>query len=290
MNIRPIFSDSMGVRSMATVIELETTSLFIDAAAALGPSRYGLPPHKIELETLNQAQHVIMDAAANCKYFAITHYHYDHHDPYASYYKGGTIFAKDISSNINQSQKNRGMQFRDLFNDRATLVYADGKTFEVDNHTVTFSPPFPHGPQGVPLGFVIMITITGDTTFLYASDVQGPICEKTKNYIIEQQPDIIIMDGPPSYFLGWKLSHDNLSKAEQNLCSIMGAVNCTLILDHHLLRDLSYLQRMPRLYSEYGDRIQTFAEFNGIENTMLEAHRKELWHNNNGKNSFTGSD
>jgi len=85
------------------------------------------------------------------------------------------------------------------------------------------------------------------------------------------------MDGPPSYFLGWKFSMENLKKAEGNLLDIMKNTECHLVLDHHLLRDLKYKERLPILYEMYGDRIRTFAEFNGKKNNMLEARRKELW-------------
>ena len=57
----------------------------------------------------------------------------------------------------------------------------------------------------------------------------------------------------------------------------MEKVDCQLILDHHLLRDLKYKDRLKELYEIYGDRIKTFAEWNGKENNMLEAKRNVLW-------------
>ena len=90
-------------------------------------------------------------------------------------------------------------------------------------------------------------------------------------------PDLLIMDGPPSYFLGWRFSQANLEKAEKNLIEIMEKTDCELILDHHLLRDIKYKERMKNLYEQYGDRIKTFAEWKGMKNNMLEARRNELW-------------
>ncbi|HDN51308.1 MAG TPA: MBL fold metallo-hydrolase [Thermoplasmatales archaeon] len=277
MNLQLLFSDSMGVRSMATVVELENDSLFIDASAALGPSRYGLPPHQLELEALSHAKKTIGEIAGDCRYFVITHYHYDHYDPDESFYAGKTVFAKRIDRHINKSQKERGSHFHELFEKRTEIVYCDDTTHEVDGHTITFSPPFPHGPPGTRLGYVIMVSIEGKEKLLFASDVQGPVDEKTRDYIINEQPDILIMDGPPSYFLGWKFSHEHLRMAENNLLEIMEKTHCRLILDHHLLRDMKYRERMKQLYECYDDRIQTFAEQRGMENTMLEARRKELW-------------
>ena len=59
--------------------------------------------------------------------------------------------------------------------------------------------------------------------------------------------------------------------------SIMEHTQCSLVLDHHLLRDLKYKERFSQLYGTYGEKIKTFAEFNGKKNEQLEAKRKELW-------------
>ena len=54
MKVNLLFSDSMGIRSMATLVEVGDEKIFIDASAALGPYRYGLPPHPLELEALEK--------------------------------------------------------------------------------------------------------------------------------------------------------------------------------------------------------------------------------------------
>ncbi|MEM2935331.1 MAG: hypothetical protein QXF32_03105, partial [Candidatus Thermoplasmatota archaeon] len=72
MKVIPLFSDSMGVRSMATIVEIKEKRIFIDASAALGPSRYGLPPHEIEINALYEAKRKIEDIAKGCDIFVIT--------------------------------------------------------------------------------------------------------------------------------------------------------------------------------------------------------------------------
>jgi len=262
---------------MATLIELNARKIFVDASAALGPSRYGLPPHPLEIDALENAKKRIAELAKDVDIHVITHYHYDHYDPQESFYEGRKIFAKRIDSYINASQKERGALFYEKFKDKADIIYCDGEEYEIDGIKLRFSPPFPHGPYGIKLGYVIMVSIEENEKVLFASDVQGPVYEKAKDYIISEEPDLLIMDGPPSYFLGWRFSQENLEKAEKNLIEIMEKVECQLILDHHLLRDIKYRERMHELYALYGDRIKTFAEYNGMENNMLEARRKELW-------------
>ncbi len=262
---------------MATVIEVSKQKIFIDASAALGPYRYGLPPHPLELDALENAKEKISDIAKDCNIHVITHYHYDHYDPNEDFYIGKKIFAKSIASNINYSQKERGTLFYEKFKKKAEIIYCDNNAYEVNGIKIKFSPPFPHGPYGVRLGYVVMVSIEENEKILFASDVQGPVYEKARDYIINEEPSLLIMDGPPSYFLGWRFSQENLEKAEKNLVKIMEKLDCMLILDHHLLRDLKYKERLHELYSLYGDRIKTFAEYNGLENKMLEAKRKELW-------------
>ncbi|HEC82796.1 MAG TPA: MBL fold metallo-hydrolase [Thermoplasmatales archaeon] len=277
MKLKPLFSDSMGVRSMATIVEIGREKIFIDASAALGPSRYGLPPHQLEIETLMKTKRKIAELAKECKYFVITHYHYDHYDPDENFYEGKKIFAKRIDTNINKSQQNRGLYFKEIFNERADIFYCDETEYEIDGYKIKFSPPFPHGPEGIKLGYVIMVSIEEKNKILYASDVQGPVYEKTRDYIINEMPDLVIMDGPPSYFLGWRFSQENLSKAEENLIKIIEKTDCNVILDHHLLRDLKYKMKMKNLYEVYDEKIKTFAEWNGMKNNLLEAKRRELW-------------
>ncbi len=50
----------------------------------------------------------------------------------------------------------------------------------------------------------------------------------------------------------------------------------TLVVDHHLLRDLKWREKIARIF-ETGKEVKTAAEFLGLENDMLEARRKELF-------------
>jgi len=278
MKIQPIASDSLGVRSMAVYVETKDCKLLIDPSAALGPKRYRLPPSNPEIQALEQAKQEIRMIANQCSILSISHYHYDHYDPYEEFYQDKIVFAKDINKNINASQKQRGKDFQKIVKDTCNLIYADDSTHIFGNTTITFSPPFFHGPENVRLGYVLMTTVD-DTTqrILHASDVQGPVTAKAKEYIIRQKPDLLIMDGPPTLFLGWRFSQQNLQDASDNLIEIIEKTNCTVLLDHHLLRDLYYQSHFPEPYKTFPDKIQTFAEYLGKENNTLEAKRKELW-------------
>ena len=186
MKILPIASDSLGVRSMATYVETKDCKIFIDPSAALGPKRYGLPPHEKELNALYTTKSKIVEIAEKCDVLAISHYHYDHYDPNEIFYKGKKIFAKEISKNINKSQKERGMEFKKIVENACDLEYCDNSQHKIGNTKIVFSPPFFHGPENVALGYVIMTTIDdGKQRILHSSDVQGPVTKSAKEYILE---------------------------------------------------------------------------------------------------------
>ncbi|MCK4416283.1 MAG: hypothetical protein KAU84_03935, partial [Thermoplasmatales archaeon] len=238
----------------------------------------GLPPVQHELETLFKTKLKIAELAGKCEILIISHYHYDHYDPNEAFYKGKKVFAKDIEKNINKSQKQRGTDFKKNVENICDLEYCDDSKHQIGNTRIIFSPPFFHGPENVRLGYVIMTTIDdSERIIVHSSDVQGPVTKSAKEYIIDQKPDLLIMDGPPTIFLGWKFSKQSLQDASDNLVEIINTLGCQVILDHHLLRDLKYLDIFSEPYRIGKEKIKTFAEYLGKENNTLEAHRKELW-------------
>ena len=273
MIVHPVASDSLGVRSLSVFVE-SSVNIFIDPSAALGPKRYGLPPSETEYKTLEKYKEKIRALATKADIFVISHYHYDHYDPNATFYSGKKIFAKHWKEHINYSQRKRAEFFREKIGDTAELICVDNKKIDVNGIEIEFSKPFPHGNEKTKLGFVIMTTIDdGKERVLHASDVEGPIVEEAADYIISQNPDLAIVDGPATYFLGYRFSREDLNRSVTNLKKIADSVP-KLILDHHLLRDLKYRERLAEVY-EY-DNVLSFAEFNGEKINMLEAHRKEF--------------
>ena len=278
MEILPLASDSLGVRSMATFIQTEDVKITIDPSAALGPKRYRLPPTQKELTMLKRVKKIINSYALKSDILTISHYHYDHYDPNETFYNDKKVFAKNIKDHINKSQQKRGSDFQKKVQNNCELTYADNKSYSFGSTSLSFSPPFFHGPENVRLGYVIMTTVQDNSkTVVHASDVQGPVTKEATNYIIKQHPDLLIMDGPPTLFLGWRFSTQNLNDASENLIRIIQKTNCEVILDHHLLRDLKYKTRFSTPYEKFDEKISTFAEYLGKENNMLESHRKMIW-------------
>jgi len=213
----------------------------------------------------------------------ITHYHYDHHNPWENLeiYKGKTVLIKHPTENINYSQKGRAAFFLEQIKDLPKkLEYADGKKYQFGKTKLEFSNAVFHGTNPR-LGFVIEVLINdGKFKFIHTSDVEGPNNKPQLDFILENKPNLVFSDGPLSYII-YRFGN----KAMQNSVDYMIKIieTCPLeafITDHHFLRDLKWRERIAKVF-EVADKkkvkLQTAAEFLGKETEMLEAHRKDLF-------------
>ncbi len=281
--IVPLAFDSFGVRSMATFVETDNLKVLIDPGVSLAPLRYGLEPHPLEWRRLDETWDVIKRYAEESEVLVVTHYHYDHHDPdYPELYSGKAVFIKHPTENINRSQRDRAAYFlAAIKNLPKKLEVADGKSFQFGETTINFSKAVCHGTNPR-LGYVTeTCIICGGERFLHTSDVEGPSLEDQASFILNEKPDILFVDGPMTYMLGYRYSFKSLEISNSNLVKIIRETDVhTIILDHHFLRDLNYKMRIKPVYDEAqkrGVKVATAAEFSGRKIEMLEALRKELY-------------
>ncbi len=293
VKIKLIGFDSMGTRGMATVVDIEGFKIFIDPGVSYAPRRYGLPPHPLEEEALAKHLDEIHREALDSHVFIISHYHRDHYlyrEGEEEFYRGKIVFLKDPVNNINYSQKVRAyillnkMGVKDL---AKNIEVADNKTYNVENVTISFSKPVPHGPRGSKLGYVIMTMIEHEGyRILHASDVQGPIDDEALEIILSFKPNLLIISGPPTYFEGFKMSSKDIAKGLHNMSLIVEGLRpgSTVVVDHHILRDLGFKDRLEEVYikgAENDVKVLTAAEYMGVEIRQLEALRKQLWQREN---------
>ncbi|MEM2866783.1 MAG: hypothetical protein QW098_06580 [Candidatus Hadarchaeales archaeon] len=285
MKVLPLAFDSFGVRSMCTFLEAGKLRLLIDPGVALGPTRYGLGPTKEEWRALELSRALILEAAGRAETVAVTHYHYDHHpfpedgEMYEACFKGKMVLAKDRKKNINLSGKKRGA----LFEERAArlaggLEWADGREFELGER-VEFSPAVWHGDVGSKVGTVTMLYVEKGG-FLFGSDAQSLADPEALKWVLEKNPEFMILDGYPTLFVGWRMSQKAFEASMENLKRAVGETQAeTILLEHHLLRDLNYREKMGKVFEvaeRKGKRLLSAAEFLGLENLFLEAWRREL--------------
>jgi predicted metallo-beta-lactamase superfamily hydrolase len=283
MKVIPIAFDSLGVRSMCTFISTNDVNILIDPGASLAPIRYSKPPHPIEWTRLKEHLWEIIKYSEKADILSISHMHYDHYirdNP--EIYRNKILLTKHPEENINRSQFNRAKEFLKLIDKIPKRVeYADNKEFIFGKTKIKFSPPCWHGKKGSKLGYILMVTIEEEIKVMHCSDIQGPVETETADLIIRENPDLIIIGGPLTYMLGFKFDLEDLKQAENNFIRILKQTKVkTVILDHHLLRDLEYKNRFRNAYLEaekLNKEVITAAEFLGKPIEMLEAKRKELY-------------
>lgn len=283
LKVRPLAFDSFGVRSMATFIEAGRLNLLIDPAVALGPKRYGLPPHELEQQRMLETWREIKGHAVKSDILIVTHYHYDHHNPdEAGIYKNKIVYIKDPKRHINKSQARRASYFLSKIKDMPSLLeIGDGREFDHGPVAIKISPPVFHGTNEK-LGYVIEVSLSyrGEKV-VFTSDVEGPAVREQADFVVLENPDLLILDGPMTYMLGYRYSRDSLAKSIENISRIIKDTRVeTIILDHHFMRDRKYKERMPEVYDlaiEHGVRILSAAQYIGRAEDALEARRGELY-------------
>jgi len=294
IKVTPLAAESLGVRSMCTFFETPDVRVLLDAGVSLGPNRFGFPPHPREYEALRECRKKIAEAAEEAEVVTISHYHFDHHTPsYTDWflhwsseetarqiYEGKTILAKSYRQKINYNQRRRGWAFAQTSGKHAEkLDYADDKVFTFNDTKIRFSEPVFHGPGDSELGWLIMTTIEHENErVLFASDVQGPMHTPTVKTILQQNPHIAIVGGPPTYLAGL-VREEHIQQGMQNLEKIVESVPTT-IFEHHLLRDENWWTLTHPVLNaalKVGHTALTASDFLKKENTLLESQRKQLF-------------
>ena len=294
IRVVPLADESLGVRSMSVYVQTPDLGILIDAGVSLAPRRYGLPPHPSEFIKLREARERILNYSRLSEVVIISHYHLDHYTPsfpswyewtredtYEEIYGDKIVLMKDFSNNINYRQMVRAKYLYEAIKDKAyKILQVDGKTIRIGDTIVKFSKPFPHGPPGTRLGWVLMTTVIfDDEKVVHASDIQGPMDHNALEYIIEERPDILILGGPPLYLEGKKVSMADIERGMKNMIELIRRMNI-VILSHHTLRDPGWKDRLNSAFIESGEsenKVFTMAEYRGMDNMLLEARRKELW-------------
>jgi len=129
---------------------------------------------------------------------------------------------------------------------RLRVYWADGRSFEMGCVRLHFTRPLFHGVEYSRVGWVVAVTIEADgRRLLYSSDVNGPIIEDYAALIVKEKPDTLILDGPPTYMLGYMLNMTNLRRAVENAVRIVSEAESleTVVYDHHLVREPRYRER-----------------------------------------------
>jgi len=156
-----------------------------------------------------------------------------------------------------------------------TVKFADGKRFKFGDTYVKCTSPLFHGIEFSRVGWVFALTVQhGSEKLLYSSDLDGPIIEDYADWIIKENPSVLILDGPMTYMFGYLLTRTTLNRVILNVCRIIEETDVSLVIfDHHLPREPKFKQRLCRVYelaTEKEKKVLTAAEYLGRKPKVLE--------------------
>src|SRR5436853_4715009 len=294
INVTPLAFESLGVRSMCTLVQTKDVTVLLDAGVALGP-RFRLMPHPREFRARDDARKRIEEAADKAKVVTISHYHNDHHttnfvDPvwlgssqesFERIYKGKIVLAKDSRRKINTAQRRRGWMFRQATEKLAEkFETADERTFEFGRTKVRFPAPVPHGEGESELGWVLpCIVEKAKEKVFFAPDVQGPVVDETVSLMLREKRHLLVMGGPPTYLQGYRIGDEFFRKATRNMERILGTIPM-VVIDHHLLRDegwYKFLEPVRKSAEKADHKLLTASELLEKEPQPLECKRQSLY-------------
>lgn len=344
LKFKPIFFDSMGAKSMCTLIETGELRVVIDPGIAIMHPSYPVP-QEVKEDVYLKGLKNITKTLKKADVVIISHYHHDHYlREDVTLYKSKILLVKNPNTYINDSQRVRAEHFyanlytrfggalkeyleepvsveykdpieeleiarsRDFkeYNPRRRelllkgkkwfytrvkkwnsykrireadleglkVVFADGLKLELKNLRIKFTKPMFHGVEYSRLGWVIgVVAESGKLKILFTSDINGPIIEDYAYWIIDEKPDIIVLDGPMTYMLGYTLNILNLKRALENAKRIIEESNAELIIyDHHLPRESKFKERTREVWKtaeKLGVKLLTAAEYVGEKPLVL---------------------
>jgi len=159
--------------------------------------------------------------------------------------------------------------------------FMDGRRVEFADTLVRFSKPVFHGVEYDRLGWVSSTVIEyGGVKVIHTSDVQGAVIEDYADWIIKENPNILFMDGPPTYLFGYVVNRLNFNRTTENTCRIIREADKAelIIYDHHLMRDPLFRKRMEEVYKvaeASHKRVMSAAEYLGKEIIALKVGKKK---------------
>jgi len=290
----PLAFESLGVRSMCTLVQTTDVTVLLDAGVALGP-RFRLMPHPKEFHARDEARKRIEKAADKATIVTISHYHHDHHTPnfvdpvwlgssqesFERIYKGKIVLAKDSRRKVNTAQRRRGWMFRQAAEKIAEkFEAADGRSFEFGRTKIRFPGPVPHGEGESELGWVLPCVVEkAKEKVMFAPDIQGPVVEETVDLILKEKPRLLIMGGPPTYLQGYRISDEFFRIATRNMERILADIP-TVVVDHHLLRDegwSKFLDPVRAVARKFNHDLVTASELIEKKPEPLECKRQSLY-------------
>ncbi len=164
--------------------------------------------------------------------------------------------------------------------DNTRIYWGDGRKLKIGRLSIQILKPWFHGIEYDKTGWITPVFIESkDYKLFYTSDVMGPIIEDYAVFIADKNPDIVILDGPPTYLFPYMFNRINLNRAINNAKVIIDSKPELIIYDHHLLRDPRWRKLVSEVFryaEKYKIKIITAAEVYGEKPLIDKIVGKEM--------------
>ena len=279
MKVLPIAADSLGVRSMATLVTAEGGSLLLDPGVTVAGERFGLGPTNVERSVYTRTAAQVVEVAHRADALLVTSYGPGHVNLLPDAPLETPVYAK-IPRMLAEHRESRRV-FPLVSSEQRPIMLMDDGQFRLSGMEVRCSPPLQRARDGDQADTAFAVTARGDgRTFVFVSDVGWPLSLEIRHYLLKQQPDLLYLSGPDltdavQYpLMGRQTRPPWLIDALADIKTLLESTGCRIILDHGIVRDVRY----PAYFREAFDRawVMTAAEFRGMPINLLEARRQEL--------------
>ncbi len=184
-------------------------------------------------------------------------------------FKKGLRWFGNRVKNWNSSGWIPELKFEDL-----EVRFPEGKEFKFGRTRLRFTSPLFHGIEFSRVGWVFSTVITyGNEKLIHSSDLDGPIIEDYADWIIRENPDTLILDGPMSYMFGYLTTRTSMDRAVANAVRILRKTDMRLMIyDHHLPREPKFREWTREVWEtgkKLGKQVLTAAEYLGKKPAVL---------------------
>ncbi|MDY6770883.1 MAG: MBL fold metallo-hydrolase [Candidatus Nanohaloarchaea archaeon] len=283
MDIEYVAFDSMGVQGSCFRVSGGDDRVIVDPGISMETDAFPLSESE-RMYLRSTMKNRLTKKAKQANVAAISHYHYDHYteEPDRKIYGRKRLLLKDPEQDINDEQRERAAELLDGVKGLADRIdHADGRTFYFDGFKLSFGDAMWHGGAGTGMGKVVPMVFKDNATgrsVLYTSDLDGPVEDDAADWIVEQEPDVIIHNGAPTYMLDLVLDYQGYAKGVLNLKRVIEEVGPSkIVLDHHLLRDYRYRDLYRVAFDaarDNGVTMNTAAEELGDQPKVREAYEE----------------
>lgn len=185
-------------------------------------------------------------------------------------FRKGLKWFRNRANNWNSAKWIPELKFNDI-----EAKFPENKEFKFGRTKLRFTPPMFHGIEFSRVGWVFATVIEyGKEKLIHSSDLDGPIIEDYADWIIRENPNVLIIDGPITYMLGYLTSKITLNRTIANALRILKESDVKLVIyDHHLPRDPKFKERTREVWEtgkQLNKKVLTAAEYVGKTPKVLE--------------------